>query len=122
MYKYIILVMIMHSFYNSHNLIYSCFFSFEISYILDAREMPFLSILETIFYKLLKRIESKQRESKKWAGRICPNIKKKLDRFTEWSSNCFVEPAGNYLYVVSSHEMEKDYSVDFKAKTCDCKR
>ena len=53
------------------------------SYIIDAREMPFLSMLETIFYKILKRIESKQKESEKWNGRICPKIKKKLDKFTE---------------------------------------
>ncbi|KAM0842405.1 hypothetical protein ACQ4PT_058394 [Festuca glaucescens] len=92
------------------------------SYILEAREMPFLSMLETIFYKLLQRNETKEREAKKWSGRICPKIKKKLDKFIEWSNECSVSPAGNFLYSVSSHEFEKDYSVDFNARTCDCKR
>ncbi|KAM0881790.1 hypothetical protein ACQ4PT_032739 [Festuca glaucescens] len=50
------------------------------------REMAFLSMLETIFYKILQRHEGKQREAKK------------------------------------CHEFEKDYCVDFKTKTCDCKR
>jgi hypothetical protein len=33
------------------------------SYILEAREMPFLCMLETIFYKILQRIYTKQREA-----------------------------------------------------------
>jgi hypothetical protein len=49
------------------------------SYIFEAREMFFLSILETIFYKILQRIETKQREAKKWTGRIYP---KKRRRWT----------------------------------------
>jgi hypothetical protein len=40
--------------------------------------MAFLSMLETIFYKILQRIETKQRESQKWTGRICPKIKKEV--------------------------------------------
>ena len=92
------------------------------SYILEAREMPFLSMLETIFYKILQRTETKQREALKMTGRICPKIRKKLEKFFEWSNECAVTPAGNYLYSVSSHETEKEFSVDFKKKTCDCKR
>ena len=92
------------------------------SYILDAREVPVLSMVETIFYKLLKRIESKQRESEKWSSRICPKIKKKMDNFLEWSKNCIITPAGNYLYAVKSHEWEQDYVVDMQKRTCDCKR
>jgi hypothetical protein len=98
------------------------FFSISCIYILEAREMAFLSMLETIFYKILQRQESKQREGMTWTGRICPKIKKKLEKFFEWSNNCIVKPAGNYLFAVESHEFEKDYSVDFKSRTCDCKR
>ena len=92
------------------------------SYILDAREHPFLSMLEMIFYKLMKRFDCKQKEVEKWTGRICPKIKKKLDKFTEWSNQCKVTPNGNYLYFVKSHEFEQDYTVDFKTNSCDCKR
>jgi hypothetical protein len=79
-------------------------------------------MLETIFYKILQRIETKQRESQKWTGRICPKIKKKLDKYFEWSNECRVTPASNYLYAVSSHEFEQDYSVDFNTRACSCKR
>ena len=79
-------------------------------------------MLETIFYKLLQRMVGKQKESEKWTGRICPKIKKKLDKYTEWAKECAVKPASNTLYHVTSHEMEKDYNVDFSTKTCDCKR
>jgi hypothetical protein len=34
-------------------------------------------MLETIFYKILQRVHGKEKEAKKWKGRICPKIKKK---------------------------------------------
>jgi hypothetical protein len=89
------------------------------SYILEAMEMPFLSMLEAIFYKILERTESKQREANKWQGRICPKINNKLEKFMEWSNECSATPAGNHLYFVSSHEFVKEYSADFKTRTCD---
>jgi hypothetical protein len=79
-------------------------------------------MLESIFYKILQRIVGKQKDSKKWTERICPKIKKKLEKFTEWSKECGVKPVGNYLYLVSTHEHEKTFSVDMKTRTCDCKR
>ena len=41
-----------------------------------------LSMLENIFYKLMHRMQSKQREAiEKWTGhRICPKILKKLEK------------------------------------------
>jgi hypothetical protein len=30
-------------------------------------------------------------------------LRKKLDKFIEWSNECQVKPAGNYLYAISSH-------------------
>jgi hypothetical protein len=52
-------------------------------------------MLETIFYKLVQRIENKQKEAEKWTGTICPKIRKKLDKFIEWSKPCEVLSAGN---------------------------
>ncbi|KAM0882954.1 hypothetical protein ACQ4PT_031942 [Festuca glaucescens] len=92
------------------------------SYILQAREMVILSMLETIFYKLMLRVESKQAEAEKWPGTICPKIKKKLDKFTEWSVACRVKCAGNGLYHVESNEIEISYVVDLPGRCCDCKR
>jgi hypothetical protein len=36
---------------------------------MQAREMP---MLETIFYKIMQRVEIKQIEVEKWTGTICP--------------------------------------------------
>ena len=90
----------------------------ENSYILNERALPALSMLESMFYKIMQRIEGKQKEALKWTGRICPKIKKKLQKFIEWSCECKVKPGGNYKYNVRSHEMERDYCVDMKARTC----
>lgn len=79
-------------------------------------------MLETIFYKLVSRIESKQKEAQKWTGIICPKIKKKLDKFVDWSKTCIVRPAGRGLYHVTSGELERAYNVDVPGRTCDCKR
>jgi hypothetical protein len=82
------------------------------SYILEAREMPMLSMLENVFYKIMHRTVSKQKEAEKWTGTICQKIKKKLDKLIEWSKNCIVLSAGGGEYRVSSLELEKDYAVD----------
>jgi hypothetical protein len=51
-------------------------FSYSIRYILDAREMPILSMLEKIRCQVMNRIYIKQQEAK-WTGTICPKVKKK---------------------------------------------
>ena len=92
------------------------------SYILEGREMPVLSMLEYIFYKIMQRLVSKQREAiEKWAGqRICPKIMKKLDKNTEFAANCHVSEAGQQLFRVQSGN--SSYTVDLCLHTCDCRR
>ena len=111
-------------YFNSSYIIHlSDFFAIWIcSYILDAREVPILSMLETIFYKLMNRIVSKQKESDGWTGRICPKIKKKMDKLTEFAANCDVLVAGGGIFHVTSPGMEREYNVDLVGRTCDCKR
>ncbi|KAM0839990.1 hypothetical protein ACQ4PT_059958 [Festuca glaucescens] len=55
------------------------------SYILEAREFDVLSMLETLFYKMMHRNVGKLKEADKWTGTICPKIKKKIDKATEWA-------------------------------------
>ena len=88
------------------------FFHSLCSYILDGREMPVLSMLEYIFYKIMHRLVSKQREAiEKWAGqRICPKIKKKLDKNTEFAANCHVSEASQQMFRVQSGK--NSYTVD----------
>ena len=84
--------------------------------------MPMLSMLEYLFYKMVDRIVGKNKEAETCSGLICPKIKKKLDKFTEWAANIPVSNAGDGLFRVASSEYAGGYSVDLKGKTCDCKR
>ena len=99
----------------------SVFFCLD-SYILDAREMAVLSMLENIFYKIMHRMMSKQREAvEKWTGNtVCPKILKKLEKNTEYAANCHVSGAGQELFRVQSGN--SSYTVDLCLHTCDCKR
>jgi hypothetical protein len=84
--------------------------------------MPMLSMLETIFYKIMQRVETKQREAEKMSGTICPKIRKKIDKFTEWSLGASVKASGNGIYHVKTGEHEKHFTVDFPTRSCDCRR
>ena len=64
-------------------------------YILDARELPILSMLERIKGQLMQRHYTKQIEAEKMEGNICPKIKKKVDKLTDWANTCYVEGAGD---------------------------
>ena len=70
----------------------------------------------------MHRNVGKQRECEKWSGTICPKIKKKIEKLTEWAAKVSATHAGNGLYHVKSHEYEGTYNVDMKGRTCDCKR
>ncbi|XP_044343151.1 uncharacterized protein [Triticum aestivum] len=91
------------------------------SYILDARELCIVSMLDCIMHKMIVRHESKQREAmEKWTGRICPKIRKKLDKSAEYSGNCYPTHCGLGVYSVESGN--NTYIVDILARCCDCKR
>ena len=82
--------------------------------------MCIISMLECILGKLSLRLASKHREAvEKWTGRICPKIRKKLEKNAELSGNCFPRDAGNGIYHVQSGP--NSYIVDIIGRTCDCK-
>jgi hypothetical protein len=64
---------------------------------------------------MVHRIVGENKEVETWPGKICPKIKKKLDKFTEWSAKCLVK---NALVVDSSKlqalNMKVDIGVDLK--------
>jgi hypothetical protein len=90
-------------------------------YILDARELPILSMLERIKQQLMTRYYSKQKElAEQMHGPICPKIRKKLLKNVEYSNYCYALPAGHGIFQVQSREMQ--YIVDVTAKQCECRR
>jgi hypothetical protein len=50
-------------------------------YILDAREMPILSIFEKIRCQLMTKYYNKQKELEQMQGPVCPKIRKELLKF-----------------------------------------
>ncbi|KAM0914984.1 hypothetical protein ACQ4PT_011141 [Festuca glaucescens] len=99
-----------------------CGLGSNLTYILQAREMPMLSMLDNIFYKICNRMVTKDDEANKWHGTICPKIKKKVEKATKLAKSCRVKVAAADLFHVWSGEYEREYNVDLKARTCDCNR
>jgi hypothetical protein len=92
------------------------------SYILEAREFPVLSMLETLFYKMMHKNVGKLKEAEKWTCTICPKIKKKIDKAIEWAKKLGESHAGGGLFHVTSPEYERTYNVDMVGRVCYCKR
>jgi hypothetical protein len=90
-------------------------------YILEARELPILSMFEKIKCQLMTRHFSKRKElENEITSSFCPKIRKKLARNTEFANVCYPLPSGAGVFQV----LVKDYQhiVDLTAKTCDCRR
>jgi hypothetical protein len=92
-------------------------------YILEARELPVLSMFERIKAQIMTRHYNKQREESKWTGIVCPKIKK-VDRNEEFSKKSFVDGAGDGLFAMAEmyNATPTEYIVDIKEKTCTCNR
>lgn len=66
-------------------------------YILEARELPILSMMEKITSQLMKRLYEKQKEClDKWTGPICPKIMDRMQRNVDFANMCFVFPAWSW--------------------------
>ncbi|XP_016691021.1 uncharacterized protein [Gossypium hirsutum] len=69
--------------------------------ILEAKEKPILTMMETVRTKIMLLIVKKKEEAKKWKGMLCPKIRKKLDVNIKDSLRC-----------VSSHASGNKYQVE----------
>ena len=90
-------------------------------YILEARELPILSMFEKIKCQLMTRIVNKQNEMRqKFQGTLCPKIKKKILKRSEWANLCYALPAGQGVFQIN--ERENQYIVELTTQHCDCRR
>ncbi|WVZ81107.1 LOW QUALITY PROTEIN: hypothetical protein U9M48_028523 [Paspalum notatum var. saurae] len=87
-------------------------------YILDAREMPILSMFERIKSQLMARHFNKAKElaDEMW---LCLS-KDKLNKAAEYANICYALPSGQGVFQVLVKEYQ--HIVDIKAQTCDCRR
>lgn len=91
------------------------------NYILEAREMPILSMLEQVKNQLMTRYFSKEKEvGEAWQGPICPKIRKKVQKISEWANTCFPMPAGQGIFQVQDRDYQ--FVVNIQNRTCDCRR
>ena len=89
-------------------------------YILEARELPILSMLERIKNQIMTRHYNKQKEAENFIGTVCPKIRKKITKNAEFANICYAMPAGQGIFQVQSKE--NTYIVDIVNKQCECRR
>ncbi|XP_010239711.1 uncharacterized protein LOC100821374 [Brachypodium distachyon] len=89
-------------------------------YILEARELPILTMIDRIKSQLMSRFYNKQQEAQSWHGSICPKIRKILAKNRELASTCFVSPAGDGTFEVQ--DRGRVYIVELNVNACTCRR
>lgn len=90
-------------------------------YILEARELPILSMFEGIKTQLMTRHYNKQQElANQMEGSFCPKIRKKVAKNAEYANLCYALPVGQGVFQVQIRDYQN--IVDINAKTCDCRR
>jgi len=89
-------------------------------YILEARELPILSMLERIKNQIMTRHYNKQKEAENFVGTVCPKIRKKIAKNAEFTNICYAMPTGQRIFQVQSKE--NTYIVDIVNKQCECRR
>ncbi|KAL0379198.1 UNVERIFIED_CONTAM: hypothetical protein Sradi_3225300 [Sesamum radiatum] len=93
------------------------------SSILEAREKPILTMLEWIReYMMVKMQQNRDRAAKRWGDKkICPKIKKIVDKNVDKASDCIPIKANDWNYEISCYDGAR-YTVDLIAHTCSCRK
>ncbi|XP_012837640.1 PREDICTED: uncharacterized protein LOC105958177 [Erythranthe guttata] len=86
------------------------------NYILEAREKPIISMFEWIRTRLTTRIQTKKAGMEKYAGTICPNILRKINKSQQLARNCYPRWCGNEEFEVDANGVR--YVVDLAKREC----
>ncbi|GMJ12330.1 hypothetical protein HRI_004902200 [Hibiscus trionum] len=89
--------------------------------IIEARDKPIITLVESIRSKLMQRIAKKRDEAEKLTGPLCPKIQKKLDNAFLLSQRCWPVRAGGAMYQVSCGPQDQ-HSINMQTETCSCRR
>ena len=89
------------------------------NYILEARELPIIGMLEWIRRRLMQRIQTKRSGMQKFQGEICPNIAEKIDKNQRLSRTFVATWDGGHKYEVDCGP-RKCVVVDLHEWTCTC--
>ncbi|KAL4284336.1 hypothetical protein GQ457_16G014780 [Hibiscus cannabinus] len=89
--------------------------------ILEARDKPIITLIESIRTKLMQRLAKRKDQAEKWTGLLCPKIQKKLDNATSLAHSCWPLYAGGQMYQVSCG-LSSQHSVNIQEWTCSCRK
>ncbi|XP_050216210.1 uncharacterized protein LOC126667282 [Mercurialis annua] len=89
-------------------------------YVLTSRTRPILTMFEMIRTQLMRRIHDKQIFGSKINSRLCPKIRKKLDKIIEEGWNYTAHPAGSPQVQVIGPGGQ--FVVNLDERTCTCRR
>ncbi|KAL4346647.1 hypothetical protein GQ457_17G011550 [Hibiscus cannabinus] len=90
-------------------------------FILETRDKPILTMMETIRSKIMQRMAKKQSQAEKFVGPLYPKIQKKLEIMIELSNRCWLRNAGGQQYQVECG-YGNQHVVNMQALTCICRR
>uniref|UniRef100_A0A2N9HBF3 SWIM-type domain-containing protein n=1 Tax=Fagus sylvatica TaxID=28930 RepID=A0A2N9HBF3_FAGSY len=90
------------------------------SYILDARDKPILTMLDTIRRKLMRRFQVNRASIAKMSGKLCPKIQVKVEKAGVKASECLLMYSGEGKYEVDYRQQK--FVVNLREKTCGCKK
>lgn len=89
-------------------------------YILEARQLLILSMLQMIKCQHMTRHYKKQKQAENFNGSICLKIRKKVAENAEYINTCYALPSGNGIFQVQSRDVV--YIVDIVGRQCKCRR
>ncbi|GMY34089.1 hypothetical protein FCV25MIE_29331 [Fagus crenata] len=90
------------------------------SYILDARDKPILTMLDTIRRKLMRRFQVNRASIAKMSGKLCPKIQVKVDKAGVKASECLFLYSEEGKYEVDYRQ--QNFEVNLRDKTYGCKK
>ncbi|XVF45477.1 hypothetical protein PTKIN_Ptkin02bG0209600 [Pterospermum kingtungense] len=90
-------------------------------YILEVRDKPIWTLMETIRTKLMGRIATKREAAAKYPGPLCLKIQMKVDKSINESRKCFAKHAGQSHYQVSCGP-DNNHVVNLQDRTCSCRK
>uniref|UniRef100_A0A2N9GEU7 SWIM-type domain-containing protein n=1 Tax=Fagus sylvatica TaxID=28930 RepID=A0A2N9GEU7_FAGSY len=90
------------------------------SYILDVRDKPILTMIDTIRRKLMRRFQVNRASIAKMSRKLCPKIQVKVDKAGVKASECLLLYSGEGKYEVNYRQQK--FVVNLREKTCGCKK
>ncbi|GAA0175826.1 hypothetical protein LIER_28925 [Lithospermum erythrorhizon] len=87
-------------------------------FIMNARDQPIITILNTIYHTIMIRIEEECERKLRWKGLVCPKVDEDLMKCEAKTFDYIVRPLGSSRYKVTS--TKHGFVVDIDKKHCSC--